>query len=638
MHQGQGWVYDRIQRWQKSGGQQVTFPALQPWQGIGLRPAHYAFWHAHSGPLPWLEVIADNHLFQKGGPGFVHLERLRSRSDMVLHGVGLSIAGPEELSSEYLQALKGLCHRLEPATVSDHLCFTRAHGRQTFDLLPVPFTEGFLKKIVARVNQVQETLGRRFALENVSSYVDFLDHEMSEIEFLAEVCRATGCGLLLDVNNLYVSAFNHGFDPYAELVKVRPQDVVQYHVAGHSVEADFLYDTHDKPVCDDVWALAAMAWSRIGPRPFVLEHDDESTPPQTLKEELQKGQKRMEQEIKKWADPTHLPKPISYPNLSHTSRNFPSSSLSRSFPSLSLSIKSTYSISKFEPSHCPHASQNNFWQKEFAAGIQSPLPFSDQIVRFQELSHFISPASLPRLEVYRVCYFMRLSKTLADTLFALATSLMGLDVISGLIGRFLEDFPATSPHLTETTLALPAWAEEQADVKENAPWLPDLLRLCQVRWDVLTGDDGDSKPGESLLRDENPSSIQTQNHLSPALDRFYLNSTAKLFVSRWPIFDLSRFAQAKMESAVGTNQNPIFPDNPQSVLVFKSSPTDLQTLNVPADFVPFVRGLTKCKSVQEALESWEKSLSSELQNSEALAHTLQNFLRELTAREGLRSA
>jgi len=270
----------------------VPAPVLHAMWGVGLRPAHFSHWRATPDLPPWLEVMADNHMFHQGGPGLVCLDRLAARTGILLHGVGLSIASAEAPEARYLEALRALSCRLDAAVISDHLCFTRAAGRESYDLLPIPHTAKMLGHVCSQVARVQVALGEKgacFALENVSSYVSFSTNEMSEMEFLREVCTRTGCGLLLDVNNVYVSARNHGFDARSELAKVDPQHVRQYHVAGHSEAEDFLHDTHDAPVRGEVWELLRYSLGRTGPRPVILERDDEGAHAEDLVREIREG-------------------------------------------------------------------------------------------------------------------------------------------------------------------------------------------------------------------------------------------------------------------------------------------------------------------------------------------------------------
>lgn len=255
--------------------------------GLGLRPAHYAEFQQQRPPgVDWLEIISENYLVPGGAP-LHHLDRLRPDFPMVMHGVALSIGGTDALDLAYLRDLKALAERVQPAWVSDHLCWTGVAGRLTHDLLPLPLTEVMLRHVVDRVGRVQDLLGRRLVLENVSSYVAFAADEMAEHEFVAEVARRADCQLLLDVNNVYVSSINHGFDATAYLAAMPAERVVQIHLAGHSRGDDgMLIDTHDAPVCAEVWALYAQALALLGPRPTMIERDDHLPPLAELATEL----------------------------------------------------------------------------------------------------------------------------------------------------------------------------------------------------------------------------------------------------------------------------------------------------------------------------------------------------------------
>lgn len=241
--------------------------------GLGVRPQHYEdLLGEFSGCVDWLEALTENYLVPGGRP-LHYLTRLRERYPIVLHGVSLSIGGSDPLDERYLSEVKALCARTEPAWVSDHLCWTGVDGVNVHDLLPLPFTEETVRHVVARISHVQERLGRRIALENVSSYVAFRRAEMSEWEFVREIAQRADCLLLLDVNNVYVSSVNHGFDPLAYLRGIPTERVQQFHLAGHTRQDGYLIDTHDAPVCEDVWDLFRAAVARFGPRSTMIERD-----------------------------------------------------------------------------------------------------------------------------------------------------------------------------------------------------------------------------------------------------------------------------------------------------------------------------------------------------------------------------
>jgi uncharacterized protein (UPF0276 family) len=206
-----------------------------------------------------------------------------------MHGVALSIGSTDPLDRDYLAKLKALAERVHPHWISDHLCWTGVSGKNTHDLLPIPYTEEALAHIAARVSEVQDFLGRRILLENVSSYVSFQDSEWTEWEFIAEIAHRADCLLLLDVNNIYVSAFNHGFDAQAYLAGIPAERVQQIHLAGHSNCGDYIIDTHDADVIDPVWDLYAKAIARLGPVTTMIERDDNIPPLADLVAELEQA-------------------------------------------------------------------------------------------------------------------------------------------------------------------------------------------------------------------------------------------------------------------------------------------------------------------------------------------------------------
>jgi len=242
--------------------------------GVGLRRQHYAYILEHRPAVDWFEVISENFMVRGGRPLLI-LEEIRSRYPIVCHGVSLSIGSTDALNLDYLRQLSALVRRFEPAWISDHLCWTSIGGHNAHDLLPLPYTEEAIEHVVQRVVRVQDILGRRILLENVSSYLQFTHSTLPEWEFLAAVAERADCGILLDINNIHVSAFNHGFDPYAYVAAVPPARVQQFHLAGYSDHGTYLHDTHDHPVSEAVWQLYAAAVRRFGQRPTLIEWDDQ---------------------------------------------------------------------------------------------------------------------------------------------------------------------------------------------------------------------------------------------------------------------------------------------------------------------------------------------------------------------------
>jgi uncharacterized protein (UPF0276 family) len=246
--------------------------ALPVAAGVGLRVAHVRHVLTERPPVRWLEVHSENY-FADGGPALAALERIRSHYPLSLHGVGLSLGSTDPLSRTHLDKLARLIARVEPALVSEHLCWSGVGGRHFNDLLPLPFTEEALAHICARIDETQHCLGQEIAIENVSAYVVFDDSTLPEWEFVAEAVRRTGCKLLLDVNNVYVNAVNHGFDAERYLAAMPDEAIAEIHLAGFEATDACLVDTHGARVSLDVWTLYRKTIARIGPRPTLIEWD-----------------------------------------------------------------------------------------------------------------------------------------------------------------------------------------------------------------------------------------------------------------------------------------------------------------------------------------------------------------------------
>lgn len=254
--------------------------------GLGLRTQHYNDFLNTKQPVDWLEVISDNYMVNGGKP-LAMLDRIRADYPVTMHGVSMSIGSVKGLNQEYLKKLKVLEQRIQPMWVSDHLCWGGVHGRKLHDLMPLPFTQEALEVVSRNIRYAQDFLQRPLVIENVSSYVEFKDSEMTEWDFLSEICNRTGCQLLLDINNIYVSAFNHGFSPFDFIDSVPSEQIRQFHLAGHQDNGDHLIDTHDHPVCHGVWELYEYALHRFGSVPTMIERDDNIPPLSELLEELE---------------------------------------------------------------------------------------------------------------------------------------------------------------------------------------------------------------------------------------------------------------------------------------------------------------------------------------------------------------
>jgi uncharacterized protein (UPF0276 family) len=257
--------------------------------GLGLRTDHYADFRNGHPPVDWLEIISENYMVPGGLP-LQHLDAIRRDYPMVMHGVSLSIGSVDPLDMNYLADLKALIQRVQPGWVSDHICWTGVDHTNLHDLLPMPHTREALKHMVERIHRVQDFLGQRIALENASTYVAFADDDMNEMEFVSELLQRADCWLLLDVNNVYVSATNHGFDGRRFIDALPAERIRQIHLAGHENHGDHLIDTHDQPICPDVFALYEYTIERFGRScgqiPTMIERDDNIPPLSELLAEL----------------------------------------------------------------------------------------------------------------------------------------------------------------------------------------------------------------------------------------------------------------------------------------------------------------------------------------------------------------
>jgi uncharacterized protein len=268
----------------------TTHKLLQPHLGfgLGLRTEHYHDLINTEQPVDWLEVLSENYMVAGGKPLY-YLDKICERYPVVMHGVSLSIGSVDPLNKNYLQDLKKLSERINPKWISDHLCWTGTQGVNLHDLMPLPYTEEALAHLVARITQVQDFLGRRILLENVSSYLTYQHSTMLEWDFLSAVAKQADCLILLDINNIHVSAHNHNFNPSTYLHALPADRIQQIHLAGHLNKGDYSIDTHDHEIIDAVWALYAESLRRFGHISTMIERDDDIPALNILLAELQKA-------------------------------------------------------------------------------------------------------------------------------------------------------------------------------------------------------------------------------------------------------------------------------------------------------------------------------------------------------------
>lgn len=253
--------------------------------GLGLRKEHYQHIIEHKPQVDWFEIISENYMVPGGKP-LANLDKIRADYPMVMHGVSMSIGSTDPLNTRYLQDLKNLIERIEPFWYSDHLCWTHVNQTNSHDLLPLPYNEATINYLASRISQVQDFIGRPMLIENLSSYVTYNESTMTEWQFLNEIAKRSGCYILLDINNIFVSANNHHFEPQDYIDGIDNQRVMQFHLAGHSYQDEMIIDTHDHDVCDPVWELYAYALQRFGAVSTMIERDDNIPEFAELRKEL----------------------------------------------------------------------------------------------------------------------------------------------------------------------------------------------------------------------------------------------------------------------------------------------------------------------------------------------------------------
>lgn len=275
--------------------------------GIGFRLPHYGHVFEQNPAMDWFEIISENFMVPGGMPRF-NLARLLERYPVIQHGVSMSVGSIDPLDMEHLRLLKALADDTKTPWVSDHLCWSGAHGRHLHDLLPLPYTEEAIRHVAARAKQVQDYLERRFVIENVSSYMTYTSSTMTEWEFLSAVAEEADIGILLDVNNIYVSSYNHGFDPMEYVRGVPHHRVVQIHLAGHTNMGPYILDTHNDHVIDPVWSLYKEAIRRVGPVSTLIEWDEDIPSFEVLQAEAEKARTARSEALAE--APEHLPAPL----------------------------------------------------------------------------------------------------------------------------------------------------------------------------------------------------------------------------------------------------------------------------------------------------------------------------------------
>jgi uncharacterized protein (UPF0276 family) len=424
--------------------------------GLGLRTAHYADFLAAPQPLDWLEIVTDNFLVEGGKP-LKMLDRIRQDYPMAMHGVAMSLGAAQGIDTAYLKQVKTLADDIEPLWVSDHLCWIGPGPEQLHDLYPLPYTDEAARHVIVQIQRAQDILQRRLVIENVSSYINFAGNAASEWQFLSHIANAADCLLLVDVNNIYVSSVNHGFDPLDYLNALPRERVQQIHLAGHSDHGSYIVDTHDHPVSAPVWDLYAQACQRFGEVATMIERDDNIPPLPTLLQELDLAREIARQNID--ASATENPREREVPGA-WAAEQLGSPSNAGAVPLAQLQQRlGRYVLDQTKPPH--HA----------AALVQTTPPAT----------------SVQRLGIYHHAYRARLAEVLADS-FAKTNLYMGSDAFTEVAKAYAVQQPPHTRSLSRFGANLPAY------LGARYPDNPELFELAQLDWDLRSRFDGADAP------------------------------------------------------------------------------------------------------------------------------------------------
>ncbi len=459
--------------------------------GVGLRSEHYSFITENLPPMDWFEAVSENFM-DTGGRPLAILEKIRARYPVALHGVALSIGSADPLDRNYLTKLKTLADRIEPAIVSDHLCWSSAGGEHLHDLLPLPYTEEAIRHITGRVAKVQEALSRRILLENVSTYVTYKHSVIPEWEFLAEVARRSGCGILLDLNNVFVNSVNHKFDPAEYVRRIPGECVEQFHLAGHTDMGKFLFDTHSGKVIRAVWALYRQALEQWGPVPALIGWDEKIPSSERLAAEAVKA-RAVAADVSRHPEAAQRPK-----DLGILRRRTP--------PQNDVGLGKIQIWMKTHIHPRPRGAKN---------GSKSPLnPQGGE-------------PGIRRMRVYESGYRARVRDALKETYEATA-HLLGDKVFSGLAFAYAASRSSSHYNLSRAGDVFPSFLAKQPAAR-RFPFLPDLARFealvarsfhARDRAPIRPEDLAGFKPGDF------------------ARLKFEFQPSTALFKSKWPVMDL----------------------------------------------------------------------------------------------------
>lgn len=551
-------------------------PANRHWPelgcGVGLRNEHYDFVTTHWPKMDWFEAVSENFMDSGGRPLHI-LEKVRARYPVVLHGTSLSIAGCDAFDYLYLERLKKLIQHIEPAMVSDHLCWSGVDGERLYDLLPLPFTEEALNYTIRRVQEVQDFLGRQILIENVSTYIAYRHSVIPEWEFISTIAKRAGCGILLDVNNVYVNAFNHGFLPEKYLDGIPGELVGQIHLAGHTDKGPYLFDTHSAPVIDPVWNLYRSALKRWGRISTLIEWDEAIPSFPELSAEADKARKIYRAAAKRAADYSVTPP-----------------TLGKKIP---LKVDDLLNVQRWMKTKV---------QPEGAGKDFPTLPV---------LLH--SQASEPgevRLKVYSDGYLGRFHESLKEA-YEAVRHLLGEGTFISAAEAYAREFPSQEYNLSLAGRHFPEFLKKW----EGAQAFPFLPNLAELEWLIVRS---------FHAFDEEPAGLeQLQSIPEEQYEHLVLafQHSVALKTSDWPLLDLWKARKTPVEEIKIDITN-----RPQNILIFRRGEDVFCHLLETGPFV-LLQQLLAGHCLGDALETAvERDASIEGRVQELFAFWMQNGL------------
>jgi uncharacterized protein (UPF0276 family) len=486
--------------------------APNPGFGLGLRTTHYPDFQRQRQPLDWLEVVTDNFLVEGGRP-LQMLDFIRRDYPVVMHGVAMSLGSADGLNLAYVQQVKQLAKRIEPLWVSDHLCWSGLGNTVLHDLNPLPYTDEAARRLIAHIIQAQDLLQRRLVVENVSSYVSFAHSGATEWEFLSHVAQEADCLLLVDVNNIYVSAFNHGFDPLDYLNALPVHRVQQIHLAGHSRNPTHIIDTHDHPVCSEVWDLYAAACRRFGAVATMIERDDHIPPLPELLAELDQARTIAQANVVIASEAKQSI--FSHCEERERRSNQPEDGSPRHF------------VPRDDNTEAPALFE---LQKDWVANVlQDTLP--EEAPTLLSLAESGSDTAHERMGIYHRAYRLRLCEVLRDS-FAKTSAYMG-ELFDQHASEFAVAQPPALRNLGRYGASLPAF------LQQTYPDNPELAELAQLDWDLRSRFDGTDVLAATLdaLQPNDEGNIPCLTMSSPLHPSVVLRNSQSNAIKLWRAID-----------------------------------------------------------------------------------------------------